>query len=148
MTSPKPIKILKKHYHIRNDKVKLNFPSFFGQKTGARKVHRSRALLLYRPQRSPKSLQAELLLQRRRQRPRQHGSTVPVHDGHQIDEAVGRSDVRDFGALSVVRSVDRDYAQQVRISLVKTAWNTHRSFCDFWSLTPKLVQPKMGFFGF
>jgi len=59
-------------------------------------------------------------LQSTRQFPTEHEAAEPVHHGHQIEKAATHRNVRNIGAPDMVRSLDRDTAQQIWIHLM--AW--------------------------
>src|SRR5271165_3956885 len=50
--------------------------------------------------------------------PRQHGTAHPVHDHHQVEEALGHRDVGDVRAPDLIDPLDRDPAEQVGVDLV------------------------------
>src|SRR5664279_4505418 len=63
-------------------------------------------------------LRAERRVHRDRQAPRQHAPAVPVDHGRQVDEAARHRDVGDVHRPDVVRTRDRQHAQQVRVDRV------------------------------
>jgi hypothetical protein len=63
-------------------------------------------------------LDAECRFHGNRQPPRQHPATEPVEHHSQIDEAMRHRDVADVHRPHLVRPLDRQAAQQVRIDLV------------------------------
>jgi hypothetical protein len=102
-------------------------------------------LRLRRTWRRQKRIQTELLLQRRRPHPRQRGPAVPVHGGHEKDEAVGQSDVpvalasgRDLGMSGL------DYDSRYCFSATKTTrlpWlNTVSGFPIMEKRLPAIVE--------
>ena len=50
--------------------------------------------------------------------PGQDAARVPIHDGHQIHEPVRHRDVADIGCPHLIRSLDGQAPQQVRIHRV------------------------------
>ena len=50
--------------------------------------------------------------------PTEHEAAEPIHDGHQALEAATHRKVRNIGAPDVIRPLDRNAAQQVRVDLV------------------------------
>jgi hypothetical protein len=64
-------------------------------------------------------LDTELRTERVRQPPRQHRTAHPVHDHHQVEEALGHRDVGDVRALDLIDPLDRDPSEQVGIDLVR-----------------------------
>ena len=62
--------------------------------------------------------QAEAGFHRVGEFPTEHETAEPIHDGDQVQKAAAHRDVSNIGALDVVRSLDRDAAQQVRIHFV------------------------------
>ena len=54
-----------------------------------------------------KRFQTELGIQSVRQSPGKHAAAVPVHNGHQIDETMGKPDVGDISTPDLVRTVYR-----------------------------------------
>ena len=60
-------------------------------------------------------LDTEVRRQRVRQAPRQHPAAGPVHHRKQVHEAALHRDVSDVGSPDVVRALDLQSAQQVRI---------------------------------
>ena len=65
-----------------------------------------------------KSLDAEACVQRVRQPPGQDIAACPVHDRDQIEEAAAHRDVGDVGAPDMVRPLDRQAPQQIRVDPV------------------------------
>src|SRR6516165_11471742 len=63
-------------------------------------------------------LDTELRAERVRQPPRQHGTAHPVHDYHQVEEALDHRDVSDVRAPDLIDPLDREPTQQVGIDLV------------------------------
>jgi hypothetical protein len=61
---------------------------------------------------------AEPSVHRVRHAPGQHLAGCPVHDRHQVEEATTHGDVGHIGAPHVVRSLDRQFAQQLWIDPV------------------------------
>ena len=61
---------------------------------------------------------AEACVQRVRQPPGQDVPTCPVHDRHQVKEAALHRDVSDVGAPDMVRPLDRQTPQQIRVDPV------------------------------
>jgi hypothetical protein len=74
-------------------------------------------------------LDTELRAERVRQPPRQHSTAHPVHDYHQVEEALGHRDVSDVRAPDLIDPLDREPAQQVGIDLVG-----HPRLARVWSL--------------
>ena len=72
----------------------------------------------------PECLQAEVLFQRRRKRPRNHRPAGHIDDCHQVDEPVAQPNVRYIAAPDLVGPHDRQTAEKVRIDLVLAARNT------------------------
>src|SRR5216684_441100 len=56
--------------------------------------------------------------ERVRQPPRQHGTAYPVHDHHEVEEALGHRDVSYVRAPDLIDPLDRDPAEQVGVDLV------------------------------
>ena len=61
---------------------------------------------------------AEACVQRVRQLPGQNIPARPVHDRHQVKEATVHRDVGDVGAPDLVRPLDRQAPQQIRVNPV------------------------------
>ena len=61
------------------------------------------------------SVCAEARVQRVRQPPSQDEPARPVHDRHQVKEAAVHRDVSDVGAPDMVRPLDRQTPQQIRV---------------------------------
>src|SRR5437660_902326 len=53
-----------------------------------------------------------------RQPPRQHRAAYPVHDHHQVEEALGHRDVGDVRAPDLIDPLDRNPTEQVGVDLV------------------------------
>ena len=66
-------------------------------------------------QRLFQGIDAEVGMQRVRKPPGEHRPRVPVHDRHQVDEALGQRNVGNVTAPDLVDPVDRQAAQQVGI---------------------------------
>src|SRR6478672_2976902 len=64
-------------------------------------------------------LDTKIGAERVRQPPRQHGTAHPVHDDHQIKEALGHRNVGDVRTPDLIDPLDCDPAKQVRIDLVR-----------------------------
>jgi hypothetical protein len=64
-------------------------------------------------------LDTELGTERVRKSPRQHRAAHPVHDDHQVEEALGHRDVGDVRAPHLIDSLDRDPAKEVPVDLVR-----------------------------
>src|SRR6266478_2844267 len=67
-------------------------------------------------------LDAEVGTERVRQPPRQHCTTVPVHDRDQIQETLGHRDIGDVRAPNLVDPFDRQPTEQIGIDLVRGRW--------------------------
>ena len=63
-------------------------------------------------------VRAEARVQRVRQPPSQHVAARPVHDRHQVEEAAPHRDVGDVGAPDMVRPLDPQIPQQIRVNPV------------------------------
>ena len=63
-------------------------------------------------------LDAEVRLHGDRQPPRQNPPAEPVHHRHQIHKPFGHRNIRDVGAPDLVRPVDDQTPQQIRVHLV------------------------------
>ena len=63
-------------------------------------------------------VRAEARVQRVRQPPGQDKAARPVHDRHQVEEAALHRDIGDVGAPDVIRPLDRQAAQQIRVNPV------------------------------
>lgn len=68
--------------------------------------------------RLPDGIQAEIRRQRVGDAPAEHLAAEPIHDGHQIDEAPAHRDIGDVSGPDLVRPVDGEVPQQIRIDLV------------------------------
>jgi hypothetical protein len=64
-------------------------------------------------------LDTELCTERIRQPPRQNGTAHPIHDHHQIEEALGHRDEGDVCAPDLINPFDRDPTEQVGVDLVR-----------------------------
>jgi hypothetical protein len=64
-------------------------------------------------------LDTELGTEGVRQSPPQHGTARPIHDDHQIEEALGHWDVGDVRTPNLI---DHDAAKQVRVDFVRRGW--------------------------
>ena len=64
-------------------------------------------------------IEAERNLQRRRQFPVHHIAGVPVDDGDEVAEAMGKADVRDVSAPDVIRILRNELRKQVRMHSVE-----------------------------
>jgi len=67
-------------------------------------------------------LNTEVHIQSVGQPPGQHVAAVPVHDGHQVQEAPGHGYVGDVGGRHLVDPVDLQPSQQVGIDFVPKRW--------------------------
>src|SRR6202048_390562 len=67
-------------------------------------------------------LDTELGAEGVRQPPPQHGAARPVHDDHQIEEALGHWDVGDVRTPNLIDPFDHDAAKQVRVDFVRRGW--------------------------
>ena len=63
-------------------------------------------------------LDAEVGMHRIAEPPAQHLARGPIHDGHQLEEAVLDRHERDIGAPDLIGSVDLHLSQQIRIDRV------------------------------
>jgi ATP-dependent Lhr-like helicase len=70
------------------------------------------------PQRLLQGVNAEVALHARRHAPGKHPARIPVHDRHEIDEAVRHWDVRDVGRPYLIGPVHRYVSEQVRVGCV------------------------------
>ena len=61
---------------------------------------------------------AEACVQRVRQPPSEDVAARPVHDRHQVEEAAPHRDIGDVGAPDMVRPLDRQAPQQIRVDPV------------------------------
>ena len=62
---------------------------------------------------------AKIRIERVGQSPTQHFSAVPVHDGHEVDEAFAHGDVGDVCAPNLVGALDAQPTQEVGVYLVR-----------------------------
>jgi hypothetical protein len=67
------------------------------------------------PQRLFQGIDTEVGVPRVRNPPGQHRPRVPVHDRHQVDEALGQRDIRNIAAPDLVDPVDGQAAQEIRV---------------------------------
>lgn len=65
-----------------------------------------------------KRFDTKLGAKRVRQPPCQHGAARPVHDHHQVEEALGHRDVGNAGTPDLVGPLDRQPTKEVRADLV------------------------------
>src|ERR687898_3660995 len=64
------------------------------------------------PRSSFQGIDAEVGVQRVRNSPSQHRPRVPVYDGDQVDEALGKRDVGNVTAPDLIDPVDRQAAEK------------------------------------